>query len=128
MYALVHIIRLAFFSLIVLAACQKFLIVKAYAADVEVLTTQSPNARTVTIEVPDTAIDPAEVAVVMNTADPQSVEVASYYTEKYGLSPEKNLIKVSFDPSPIEIYPESFFDIREQVESQLSESIQVLAL
>src|SRR6516165_9971210 len=48
------------------------------------------------LSVPRQAIQPSEVAVLINDNDPQSVAVANYYQKKRGIS-DQNMIHLNFD-------------------------------
>lgn len=53
----------------------------------------------ITLIVPRTAIAPAEVGVVVNLLDPQSLAVAAVYQRRHGI-PAQNRIELSFPPAP----------------------------
>jgi uncharacterized protein (TIGR03790 family) len=75
----------------------------------------------------DSLIRPQQVAVVVNDADPASVEVGRYYLQVRRI-PDANLIHVNIPGSPRTISPEQFQIIRKQIESKLEPDIQVIVM
>lgn len=75
----------------------------------------------------DSAIRPANVAVVVNTADARSVEVGEYYLKARGV-PESNLVRVSIPGSPLKLTLEQFKQIRQQIDRRLRPEIKVILL
>ena len=72
-------------------------------------------------------LGPASVAVVVNVRDPVSVEVGNYYFERHGI-PAANLIHVDFKPGVSVMKPAEFKRLKQQVDAQVSELVQVFAL
>lgn len=70
---------------------------------------------------------PQQVAVVVNDADPASLEVGHYYLQARGI-PDANLVHVNIPGSPRSIAPEQFRAIRQQIESRLLPEIQVIVM
>jgi uncharacterized protein (TIGR03790 family) len=68
-----------------------------------------------------------EIGVIVNDQDPLSVRIANYYLQARHI-PAGNLIHVSFKPGRSRLSPEAFNSVRNQAKSQLSDSIQALAL
>jgi uncharacterized protein (TIGR03790 family) len=69
----------------------------------------------------------AQLAVIVNTADPLSVAIGDYYARKRSI-PKSNVIRVSFSPLRDEIPGDEFEKIRASVESRASPQIQAYAL
>ena len=73
------------------------------------------------------AITPANLALIVNDNDPQSVAVAAHY-QKARRIPDANIIHVSFDSKKPAMSPADFAAIREQVEDQVAAEVQAYAL
>jgi uncharacterized protein (TIGR03790 family) len=76
---------------------------------------------------PGQRLDAAGLAVVVNTADPLSVKIASYYAKKRHI-PESNIVRVHFDYDRDELPPDEFTSLRANVQSRVSGRIQAYAL
>ncbi len=76
---------------------------------------------------PKHRLQPDEVGVIVNDQDPLSVRIANYYLQARQI-PSKNLIHVNFKPGERTLSPDVFRGIRNRAISQLSDSIQALAL
>lgn len=72
-------------------------------------------------------LTPSELAVIVNQADPLSVEIANYYQQQRHI-PQFNIISVNFAPNQPELSPEEFARLKETVDSQLPRHIQAYAL
>ena len=72
--------------------------------------------QTVTVVLPRRAIQPAEVAIIVNSQDPQSVNVAAYYQKARNI-PAENLIQVSFPAGSASINEQDFSVLKAQVEA-----------
>jgi uncharacterized protein (TIGR03790 family) len=79
-----------------------------------------------TVLFPRTSILPEELAVIVNDDDPLSVEIASYYVAARGIPPA-NVVHVSLPLAP-ELTPAQLDPIRADVEAELPDGIQALAL
>jgi uncharacterized protein (TIGR03790 family) len=69
----------------------------------------------------------ADLAVVINTADPLSVAIGSYYISRRHIPPS-NVAHVSFDPKSDTLSPEAFSALKARVDQQLHGRIQAYAL
>lgn len=72
------------------------------------------------------AISPEDVAVVINTQEPYSVEVGEYYAFRYGI-PEKNIIRVSFNSEWITTV-RFFSPVLKEIKSKIPANAQVLVI
>jgi hypothetical protein len=73
------------------------------------------------------ALDRTQLAVVVNTLDPLSVQIGDYYAAKRRI-PFQNLIKVSFAPGKSDLNRSQFEEIKLQVDRQSRGDIQAYAL
>ena len=73
------------------------------------------------------ALDRTQLAVVVNTLDPLSVQIGDYYAAKRRI-PFQNLIKVSFAPGKSGLNRSQFEEIKLQVDRQSRASVQAYAL
>jgi uncharacterized protein (TIGR03790 family) len=79
-----------------------------------------------TVIFPKTAIEPAEVAILVNDQDPQSVAVGAYYQSARSI-PASNVITLSFATGNV-LTPEDFAVVQSELDTALSDDIQALAL
>ncbi len=87
------------------------------AAESEIIVASSPDGnRSVTVVLPRRAIQPAEVALIVNSQDPQSVNVAAYYQQARNI-PAENLIEVSFPPGSTSINEQDFNVLKTRVDA-----------
>ncbi|MCA9671569.1 MAG: TIGR03790 family protein [Myxococcales bacterium] len=84
----------------------------------------APSAPTVTL--PRTSITAAELALVVNEQDPQSVAVASYYQAKRAI-PAANVVRLSFAPATT-ITPTELAALKTQLDAALGPDIEGLAI
>ncbi|MDP3088402.1 MAG: TIGR03790 family protein [Methylotenera sp.] len=75
----------------------------------------------------DSMIRPKNVAVVVNTANMNSVEIGEYYLKARGV-PQENLIRVSIPDSPKKLSAAQFEKLKQQITEKLSPEIQVILL
>jgi uncharacterized protein (TIGR03790 family) len=75
---------------------------------------------------PRPAIGSAELGLVINTSDPQSVATGEYYARRRGIPPG-NVVRVRFTPADA-LTPLAFADLRRAVEAALPSTVQALAL
>ncbi|MBM0742818.1 TIGR03790 family protein [Phormidium sp. CLA17] len=68
-----------------------------------------------------------ELAVIVNEADPLSVEIARYYQQARGI-PAQNMIVVSFNPQQRSLSPEDFKALKAAVDAKTPEIVQGFAL
>lgn len=79
------------------------------------------------VAIADSAIRPANVAVVVNDTDADSLEVGQYYLKARGI-PEQNLIKVTLPAKTRQLSPAQFDLLKQQIESRLNPGIEVIVL
>lgn len=77
--------------------------------------------------VPALALDASNLAVVINTADPMSIQIGEYYAEQRRLS-FQNIIRVSFPPDRAELERKEFEEIKASVDRRLMPKVQAIAL
>ncbi|MCB9771368.1 MAG: TIGR03790 family protein [Candidatus Omnitrophica bacterium] len=87
--------------------------------DQEVLTATSPENKTISVILPRRAIDASQLAVLINSQDPQSVKVAEYYAQTRNI-PAENLIYLSFTPNRTMIRAAEFKALKEQVDATVA--------
>ncbi len=75
----------------------------------------------------DSMIRPAHVAVVVNIADANSLEIGQYYLKARGI-PQNNLIRVNLPGSPRKLSVEQFHQLKQQIDAGLNPEIQVILL
>ncbi len=76
---------------------------------------------------PDRALMPRELGVIVNRADPLSVQIGEYYRQRRRI-PDRNLIEVDFPPDTTTLSPGEFRRIQRQVARQTPYYIQAYAL
>jgi uncharacterized protein (TIGR03790 family) len=74
-----------------------------------------------------TTIGPRELAVIINDADPQSVQTGLYYATRRKI-PAENIIRISFANTGKQIPPATFEQLKRQVDSLTPEHVQAYAL
>jgi uncharacterized protein (TIGR03790 family) len=79
------------------------------------------------LAVPAFAIGAAQLAVIINTRDPQSVAVGEYYAGRRALS-FQNIIRVEFTPGVSNLPEKEFEAVRAAVERQTRPTVQAYAL
>jgi uncharacterized protein (TIGR03790 family) len=72
-------------------------------------------------------IGPGTLAVVVNTADPQSIAAARYYIERRGV-PRKNVIEVRIEPIRPTLGPEQYEKLKRSVTEQTPAVVQAYLL
>ena len=73
------------------------------------------------------ALPPSELAIIVNTLDPQSVQVANYYQTARNI-PAANIIQVSFPPGNQNISRDDFNILRAEVLSKTPANVQAYAI
>lgn len=73
------------------------------------------------------ALGPAQLALVVNTADPDSVATAAYYRMRRGI-PDANVIEVAFPHEGGAMSREAFAQLHAEVRRRLPRGIEALAL
>src|SRR5258706_8733833 len=76
---------------------------------------------------PAVALDATQLGVVVNTADPYSVEIGDYYVRRRGIPPA-NVVFVTLPTGQGEIGRSAFEAARAQVQAGPSRRVQALAL
>src|SRR5260370_18819051 len=76
---------------------------------------------------PAVALDATQLGVVVNTADPYSVEIGDYYVRRRGIPPA-NVVFVTLPTGQGEIGRSAFEAARAQVQAGLPGRVQALAL
>ncbi|MDA8127188.1 MAG: TIGR03790 family protein [Betaproteobacteria bacterium] len=76
---------------------------------------------------PQPGLGPAQLGVIVNDDDPDSVAIAAYYREKRGI-PAANLIHVRFRPARPALTRAEFVDIKRLVDRKTPTSVQAYAL
>lgn len=84
-------------------------------------------AASATVELPKSGLEPAELAVIINEADPLSVRIGEYYQQRRGI-PAENVIRVSFPPKSANLPRDAFKTIHETVLGRSGPGIQAYAL
>jgi uncharacterized protein (TIGR03790 family) len=75
----------------------------------------------------DSVLKPAHVAVIVNTANENSVEIGQYYLKLREI-PKENLIKVNIPGNPKKLNVEQFNTLKQQITDKLKPDIQVILL
>jgi uncharacterized protein (TIGR03790 family) len=76
---------------------------------------------------PKTGLAPAELAIVVNEADPLSRQIADYYRDRRGI-PQANVIHVRFSPGAANLPRADFARIKSEVDRAVPASVQALVL
>lgn len=79
------------------------------------------------VSFPRSSIQADEMAIIVNTSDPQSVEVAKYYQAKRKI-PAANVVKLSFSNKKAMLTSAEFTKLKAQVDAALPVKVQALAL
>ena len=81
----------------------------------------------VTAPIPAAALGPDQLAVIVNTADPFSVEVGEYYARRRRI-PRANVIPITLPAGQAEISRRDFEAGRAQLDARVPPTVQALAL
>lgn len=73
------------------------------------------------------ALDHRQLAIVINTLDPLSVEIGEYYAQRRAIS-FQNVVRLAFAPGGASLGREEFERIKAQTDRQLRPHVQALAL
>ncbi len=99
-----------------------------YENERETITAASPDGnQTVSVVLPRKAIQPAQVAVIVNSQDPQSAAVADYYRQTRNI-PAENRIEVSFPPGRTSIDELEFSTLKAMVDAAIDALPDIQAL
>jgi uncharacterized protein (TIGR03790 family) len=80
-----------------------------------------------TVTMPPSSLQANHLAVVINDRDSLSVKIARYYQHKRQI-PERNMIRVSFDPGKPEMHPREFAVLMKGVERNTPAAVQAFVL
>lgn len=72
-------------------------------------------------------LDATGLGVIVNTADPLSVKIGSYYAKRRHI-PESNIVRVHFDYDRDELPPDEFTQLRKGIQNRVSRRVQAYAL
>ena len=67
------------------------------------------------------------MAVIVNSRDPLSVDIADYYQKSRNI-PEENIIRISFDPTKHILSQQEFVKLKHEVDSRTPENVQFYTL
>jgi uncharacterized protein (TIGR03790 family) len=81
----------------------------------------------ITMALPVRALDRSQLAVIVNTQDPLSVQIGDYYAQRRSIL-FQNVIKVSFTPGAASLTREEFARIKAEVDKKTMPYIQAYAL
>jgi uncharacterized protein (TIGR03790 family) len=76
---------------------------------------------------PGVRLGAADLALVINTADPLSVKIGGYYAKRRHI-PQANILRVHFDSNRDELPPEEFTTLQKSLIHQVGKHIQAYAL
>lgn len=79
------------------------------------------------IGAPASALKPAQLAIVINDEDPNSVAVGAYYRKRRDI-PDKNVVHVRIPGKPGAISPAQFRLLKEEIDSQLGPQVQAVLM
>lgn len=79
------------------------------------------------ISLPAMALDQRELAVIVNTQDPLSVQIGEYYAQRRGIL-FQNYIKVSFPPGASVMTRDAFAQLKAEVDRKTQPNVQAYAL
>ena len=88
---------------------------------------RGPASPALQADSPDTGLAPEHLAVVVNTQDPQSSQIADYYIERRGIPPA-NVIRVQFEPDQDVMRPQEFRILYAEIRRQTPPAVQAYAL
>ncbi|HWI12963.1 MAG TPA: TIGR03790 family protein, partial [Burkholderiales bacterium] len=72
-------------------------------------------------------LEPRNVAIVVNEADPTSVDAGEYYREAHGI-PARNVVRVKITGSPRVLSAGDFRALKRSIDSALSQDIDVVLM
>lgn len=79
------------------------------------------------IILPKTALQPDEIAIIVNDRDPLSVRIGEYYQQARSIPPD-NLIRIELDPTEPWVKPADFSPLWQQLQQRTPDHIQAYAL
>ncbi len=72
-------------------------------------------------------LQPDQLAIVINDAEPNSVKVGEYYRKRRGI-PAANVVHVRIPGKPHEISPERFAQLKEEIDAHLRPEVQAVLM
>ena len=72
-------------------------------------------------------LQPDQLAIVINDAEPNSVKVGEYYRKRRGI-PAANVVHVRIPGKPHEIGPERFAQLKEEIDAHLRPEVQAVLM
>jgi uncharacterized protein (TIGR03790 family) len=72
-------------------------------------------------------LQPEQLAIVINDAEPNSVKVGEYYRKRRGI-PAANVVHVRIPGKPREISPERFAQLKEDIDAHLRPDVQAVLM
>jgi uncharacterized protein (TIGR03790 family) len=79
------------------------------------------------VSLPPVGLHASELAVIVNDADPASVETAAYYAARRGIAADR-IVHVVFQPGQAVMSEEEFQGVQAQLRDKLPRGVQALAL
>lgn len=76
---------------------------------------------------PKHRLEPHELGIIVNDADPLSREIAHYYRQRRAI-PERNLIHIRFEPGRDQLTADEFIALKRQVDAAAAPDIQAYVL
>jgi uncharacterized protein (TIGR03790 family) len=110
--------RLSATTALAAAMAASLLLPRAWAA---------PPAQPVVTHFPQPALAAAQLGVIVNDDDPDSVAIAAYYREKRGI-PAANLVHVRFQPGRSTLPRDEFVTLKRRVDRLTPRQVQAYAL
>jgi uncharacterized protein (TIGR03790 family) len=77
--------------------------------------------------VPAPGLRPAQLALVVNDDEPNSIEIADYYAKARGI-PARNIVHVRIPNRPRKLEPEQFRELKVQIDARLPAEIQAVLM
>jgi uncharacterized protein (TIGR03790 family) len=93
----------------------------------QLVVTACAKAEDPLVLLPKSGLLARDLAVIVNTMDPLSIQIGEYYQKKRRLKPE-NMIEVAFKPGQTAMSPEDFAIIKARVDRQTPSNVQAYAL
>lgn len=79
------------------------------------------------VVLPPTSLAPEQLGVIVNTSDPLSVKIGTYYAQIRKI-PRRNVVEISIPPSRPDLDPKIFATIKAELDRTLPDQVQALAL
>jgi uncharacterized protein (TIGR03790 family) len=81
----------------------------------------------IAVDLQPSGLRPEDLAIVVNSEDPLSVEIGAYYLQRRGLPPE-NVVLIAFEPGRPVMPREEFARLKAEVEAHTPAGVQAYAL